>query len=123
MSKIPIFRFRTLLFTTISKPIARQIESISIKNNMATKCLYNIGYVSDNLSYQIHKISKPECIKKEYDDKLIVEAGSEVISEILLLSILGYYVWNYYKNQQKEKKELINKIEKIQRTLDELTSH
>ena len=59
MSKIPIFRFRTLLFTVILKPIARQIESISIKNNIAKRFLYNIRHVSDNLSYQIHKISKP----------------------------------------------------------------
>ena len=50
MSKIPIVRIRTLLFTTISKPIARKIESTCCKYPITKKCLYNIGNISDSIS-------------------------------------------------------------------------
>ena len=117
MSKIPIFRLRTLLFTTVSKPIARLIIRASKKQPFIRTQLGNIGYFSDTVNYNIHKISRPESEKKIHDKEILVETGSEVCSEIMLLSILGYIFYGYYRKHKKESEELKNKINDIHNKL------
>ena len=121
MSKIPIFRFRTLLFTTISKPIARKFDAYSRSSPYIREKFYSIGKVADNVSFKVHQIAKPEYEKKEYEKERIVEIGSEVMSEMLLLSIFGFGLYKYYHNRQKEKREMNNKIDDLTTKVNKLT--
>ena len=131
----PLAKLGVLLVKQISKPISRRVARTANQSQLFRDWIcIPIGQVFHNVEVRIKRASldlpfnRAGDTQKKYkvprlSDKQAVEQGSEIISEVLILSVaIGVIVYEFTRSQQEKREEEAMKAQERQVLKDKLYS-
>lgn len=126
MTSIPFYKLGVLTIKTLSKPIAKSIQSRARNSDNFKNVCINIGNINNKVTYYFKRLNyKKQVTYVPISESVAIETGSNLLGEGIIYVIGGGLVIEEYTrskiNKAIEFQEREERFKKIEAKLDEIS--